>query len=188
MRHCEIKTLLLVSVAAFAGMTLADDPVPEDGPGWTGLSHPQQIIAARQAVMLEIERMMRPLDSYTAGETLDPVELRAAAGTIESMLLAVPHLFPPTTNLYDADDAAPATLALPAIWQDFAVFYELSAASASAASSVAASPDDQALRAAAGRLRASCDACHAVYLRPYVAAEVSSEDLEFDFDSVLPPN
>jgi hypothetical protein len=42
------------------------------------------------------------------------------------------------------------------------------------------------LRAAGLSLRASCDACHALYLRPYVRGEVSQEDLDFDFDSVLP--
>ena len=44
------------------------------------------------------------------------------------MLLALPHLFPPTTNLYDPKAAQPATLALPPIWKDFDSFYTLAGA------------------------------------------------------------
>ena len=39
------------------------------------------------------------------------------------MLLAVPLLFPPTTNLYDPKAETPTTIALPAIWQSFPAFY-----------------------------------------------------------------
>ena len=49
--------------------------------------------------------------------------------------------------------------------------------------SEAATPD--ALRTAALALRATCDACHAINLRPYEPSEVTEEDLDFDFDSIF---
>jgi cytochrome c556 len=102
------------------------------------------------------------------------------------MLLAVPHLFPPTTNLYDPKAETPATLALPAIWKDFATFYALAGAAAKAAEAMAENPGGKSeLRAAGRALRASCDACHALFLRPYSPSKVQQSDLDFDFDSVF---
>ena len=74
---------------------------------------------------------------------------------------------------------------MPAIWQQFAAFYALAAHASATATKLAALTDAQSLRAAGTELRAACDACHAPYLRPYVASSVSESDLEFDFDSVL---
>jgi hypothetical protein len=45
---------------------------------------------------------------------------------------------------------------------------------------------DEMLRAAALEVRASCDACHTLSMKVYVKPEVRDEDLEFDFDAVLP--
>ena len=41
------------------------------------------------------------------------------------------------------------------------------------------------LRAEGLALRASCDACHALFLRPYHESKVTDADVNFDFDSVL---
>lgn len=171
---------LLGTVVAFA-----DEPAPAEGPGWTGLTDPAAVIEARQQLMLEIERLMKPIDLLAAGERAPPEELRTAARTISKMLLTVPHLFPPTTNLYDANAEMPATIAMPAIWQSFPAFYRMAEVSATAADAMAAAKDEQALVAAGRQLRATCDTCHAPYLRPYVAEGVSDDDLNFDFDSVL---
>lgn len=47
----------------------------------------------------------------------------------------------------------------------------------------ASGPD--ALRSAAANLRATCDACHTLHVRPYVPSQVSEEDTNFDFDSLF---
>lgn len=161
----------------------ADDPIPSNAPGWTGVTNIEDLIFARQALMVEIERLMRPLDSFTAGEPADPEDLRSAALTISQMLLAVPHLFPPTTNLYDETSDTPITIALPAIWDSFPTFYALAGAAAESATALSEMQSDDELEAGSLSLRAACDACHALYLRPYVASTVTSEDLDFDFDS-----
>jgi cytochrome c556 len=176
----------IVAAAAVAGFAVAEEPA--DGPAWTGRAYPQDVIAARQELMTQIEQLMRPIDTFASGESGDAAPLRAAASSVAAMLAAVPHLFPPTTNLYDPAAEMPVTLALPAVWTDFRTFYELAAASHGAATRLAAATEPAGLRGAAQGLRASCDACHALYLRPYVPSGVSSEDLEFDFESVLPRN
>jgi cytochrome c556 len=186
MKRNSMAWLSLIAVAGLTNPAMAEDPVPGDGPGWTGNSTPEDVIAARQALMMAIEALMLPIDTYTVDGKADPTALTDAARSIAAMLLATPHLFPPTTTLSDAAVATPETLALPKIWQEFPTFYTMAAAASSSATEMAETVDAAQLRTAGLKLRASCDACHALYLRPYVRAEVSQEDLDFDFDSVLP--
>src|SRR5512143_4353549 len=122
-----IAGVTLVSVAI--GVAFAADPAPKAGPGWTGLTEPEELIEAREALMVEMERIMRPLDSYTIGEPADPEDLRSIAQTVSQMMLAVPHLFPPTTNLYDPKAVEPKTLALPPIWKNWTAFEKMAVAS-----------------------------------------------------------
>jgi cytochrome c556 len=170
---------------AIAGAVLAADPAPKEGPGWTGLTEPEELIEARQGLMVEMERIMRPLDSYTIGEPATPDELRSISQSVSQMMLAIPHLFPPTTNLYDPKAVEPKTLALPPIWQNWASFESLAGAAEAQASKITTMKTPDELKAGALALRATCDACHALYLRPYVPAKVTDEDRNFDFDSVL---
>ena len=183
MRYLSFTVVMVLgAVAAGSRAVHAEDPVPSDAPGWTGVTNPEGVILARQALMVEIERLMRPIDSFTVGDPVDPAELKSLALTVSQIMLAVPHLFPPTTNLYDPEAELPVTIAMPAIWDDFATFETLSQAAASAAEAMS-TMSDAALRNGALNVRAACDACHALYLRPYVAPTVTSEDLDFDFDA-----
>jgi cytochrome c556 len=186
MQRRSLPALAAAAVAAcVAALAVADDPAPRDGPGWTGLTNPTDIVSARLGLMIEIEEIMKPIDSLEAGVAADPDDLRVRAHAIEAMLAAVPHLFPPTTNLYDPAAQPPATLALPEIWKSFPTFYAFAGAAREAAEAFAETRDDSQLEAAARTLRGTCDACHAVYLRKYVPPEVSEEDVNFDFDSAL---
>lgn len=188
MKHRATVQLALATACGVATIALAQSPATGEGAGWTGLTAPAEVIAARRTLMIELENLMRPVDAYAAGDAKDSAELRAAAGAVTAMLLATPHLFPPTTNLFDPADETPVTLALPAVWQSFAAFEGLAAAAVATASRMAVAGTEAELRDAARALRGSCDACHAPYLRPYVPSGVSSEDLDFDFESVLPGN
>jgi cytochrome c556 len=158
------------------------------GPGWTGLTDPGEIIEARRVLMIEAERLMKPIDGFSIGEPADPAALRSAALTLESLLLAVPHLFPPTTNLFDSQAHDPPTLALPTIWDRFAAFQTFAGSAERAAAALAMAEDGTPLRAASARLRAACDACHAGFMKPYTPPQVTDEDFNFDFSSVLPEN
>jgi len=101
------------------------------------------------------------------------------------MLLAVPHLFPPTTNLYDARVEQPVTLALPKIWEQFPAFYAMATATSKAADVLAHTKGADALNKGAEDLRESCETCHETFELPYEAPKPSDEDLNFDFDSVF---
>ena len=156
-------------------------------PGWTGITEPDEVIEARRVLMAEAETLMKPVDSFIVGEPADAAMLRANATAIEAMLLALPHLFPPTTNLFDPDAHDPPTTALPAIWKRFPAFQTFAESAERAAAALATSEDGEPLREASARLRASCDACHAAFMKPYTPPVVTEEDKEFDFESVLPP-
>ncbi len=175
-----------IAAIAVAGVAFSAAAGSGDGPGWTGVSNPKDVIAARGELMEEIEHLMEPIDTFQVVDTDDLNGLRLAANTVHVMLLALPHLFPPTTNLYDPKADTPATLALPAIWKDFDTFYRLAGAASKAAETMADTPaGKQQLRAEGIALRASCDACHALFLRPYHESKVTDADINFDFDSVL---
>lgn len=160
---------------------------PAAAPGWTGLAKPRDVITARGKLMEGMERLMEPIDTITvqSGPVKNVDVLHRNADTIADMLTAVPHLFPPTTNLYDPKSQTPATIALPAIWQNFDAFYQLAGAASKAAREMAGTSGDKSLRAASLKLRASCDACHALFLRKYEPPKAQASDEQFDFDKAL---
>ena len=165
----------------------ASAPLPGTDPSWTGVTEPEEVIEARRVLMDQAENLMKPIDSFTVGEPADAKLMRANAETIGAMLHAVPHLFPPTTNRFDPAAHDPPTLALPAIWERFAVFETFAENAQRMAAALETSQDGEPLRAASVQLRAACDACHAGFMKPYTPPVVTDEDRNFDFDSVLPP-
>ena len=156
------------------------------GAGWTGLTEPDELIEARRLLMVEAERLMKPIDEVSIGERADAAVVRSNAVTLEPILLALPHLFPPTTNLFDPAAHDPPTVALPAIWQRFAAFQTFAESAERAAAALATADDGEPLRAASARLRAGCDTCHAAFMKPYTPPVVTDEDRDFDFESALP--
>jgi cytochrome c556 len=186
-------TICTLAVALGTGLLLAattnapgNGTTPQAAPGWTGLSKPNEVIHARAELMEHMEELMRPIDTITVQPVRDRELLRFNAEVLGAMLGAVPHLFPPTTNLYDPKAITPETLALPAIWRNFDCFYSLAEAARRAAEEFAASKGDAALRNASLKLRASCDACHALYLRKYMPPQAQPSDYLFDFSSAFP--
>jgi cytochrome c556 len=180
-------TMALVCSAGIVGLN-AQQPAVDDRPGWTGITAPEEVIEARRGLMDELERLIGPIDTFTVSGTADLAQLQSAGMTISRMLLAVPHLFPPTTDLYDPTVLESPTNTLPALWRDFDTFFALAEASEIAATALTSADGAEAVRAAARGLRASCDACHALYLKVYVPPKVTAEDLNFDFDAFLPKN
>ncbi|HTR00029.1 MAG TPA: cytochrome c [Candidatus Acidoferrum sp.] len=195
--HCIKRTLvaqmLLViaaSLAACSGGASKDAntgvaPGPAAGAGWTGVTKPRDVIAARAKLMEQIEQLMLPIDMLQVQKGGDPAVRSANAAAVSAMLLAVPHLFPPTTDLYDPKAETPATIALPAIWKDFDTFYNLAGAAAKAADNLAAVQGEDAQRTAGAQLRGSCDACHMLFLRKYEQPKAKASDADFDFDKAL---
>lgn len=156
---------------------------PATGPATP--SPPADIIHARFKLMEQMDQLMVPIDTIQATPVKNPGQLRANARAISAMLLVVPHLFPADTNLYDPKVTEPATLALPAIWKNFDSFRQLAAATSRTADELGVAEGDAALRAAGGKLRAGCTACHTLYLRKYVPSKPQASDQDFDFDAAL---
>lgn len=186
--------IVALAAVAIAGMVVLQRAAPEPGEGprsddagWTGLSEPEEVIEARRVLMIQMEPLMRPIDQFTAGEAEDHAELRSAAAALEAMLMASAHLFPPTTDQFDPAVRESPTYALPDVWEHFETFRSMFEAAETAAATMAAAEDEETLRTGGRSLRASCDNCHAVFTRPYTPPQVTPEDLEFDFDSMFPP-
>jgi cytochrome c556 len=177
----------VATLAAVAGAALGADSTPAAVPGWTGLSKPLDVIHARGELMEHMELLMQPIDTITVqtGPVKNVELLHQNAEAVSAMLLAVPHLFPPTTNLYEPKSQTPPTIALPAIWKNFESFYSLAQAASKAAEEMGNAKGDKALRAASLKLRASCDACHTLYLRKYEMPKVLPSDYSFDFEAAL---
>lgn len=189
------RSRALPALAVTLGLTLVaceEAPAPSPAPATPAATatptatDPLEIIEARRVLMAEAERQIKPIDLYTVGTPAEPEALRSAAVTIESVLLALPLLFPPATNLYDPSAHDPTTTALPVIWDTWGAFEELAANAERAAATLAAADGDDALKDAARNLRAACDACHAAYMKPYVPPQATDEDRDFDFDEFLP--
>jgi len=192
-RRLGLTALVVIGLVACSSREPPSDPTtavatsPAPDPSWTGLTQPKAVITARLELMEHIEELMEPIDTITiqTGPVKDVPRLHQSAEVIGAMLGALPHLFPPTTNLYDPQSLTPQTIALPAIWKDFDSFYRLAQASSAAAERFAKTEGDEPLREASRALRSSCDGCHALYLRKYVPPEVLESDRAFDFDSAL---
>src|SRR5690606_21261122 len=67
---------LLPAAALLWAAAATAQPDTSGEPGWTGSTHPNDVIAARRALMLELQERMQPIDSHAAGEAADPDALR----------------------------------------------------------------------------------------------------------------
>jgi cytochrome c556 len=175
--------LLLAACGAAREPTVST--VPATDPSWTGLTRPMDVIHARGEVMEHMELLMEAIDTIQVEPVRNVDQLHLQALAISAMLQAVPHLFPPTTNIYNPAGPEFPTLALPTIWQNFDTFYKLAMSASAAAEDFAETTGDEALRAASLKLRNSCDACHTLYLRKYVPKKPGPEDYGFDFEGAI---
>src|SRR5262245_50201118 len=116
-------------------------PAQERVPGLTGVDHADDIIVSRQLLMDGVDDAMHDIDISTTGKEFKLDDLKANANTINMLLLAFPHLFPPQTKPVPTTDGSPsATSAQLAIWENFEDFY--AQAQAAAAVAFAASQAD----------------------------------------------
>ncbi len=189
----QIAAAAFAAIVTLASAGCGQAPAPSQPPEETaaaaarGATDPLEVIEARRVLMQEAERQIKPIDEYTLGTPADPAALKSAARTIEALLLALPHLFPPDTNRFDPTTREPPTITLPAVWENFATFQEMGVAAEAAAAEILIAEGEEPLRDAARALRASCDACHAAFTKPYVPPKVTDEDRNFDFEQFLPP-
>jgi len=126
-------------------------------------------IFARKILMNTIDRNMDELEEMVrSGKPIDLVDAHEHADTISVMLMAFPHLFPPSTNQWrpGADrDPGRDTYASPELWTDFAEFYRQAAAAEKFAYAASRAGGEADFKKSVAALRNACDFCHARYLK-----------------------
>jgi cytochrome c556 len=146
------------AIACSAAPSHADDqPAPKD------------TIFARKVVMGEIDMNMDEIETMLAPEgKLALADAQEHAEVISTLLMAFPHLFPPSTNQWKEGatrDPATDTFANPGLWSNFGDFYRRASEASKIAwdASRAKRPDE--FRTQIKALRQRCNACHALNLK-----------------------
>jgi cytochrome c556 len=127
----------------------------------------RDVIFARKTLKDAVCDRMADIERMIGQGQIDNEAVRLKADTIAALLMAFPHLFPPSSNLWKPDaDTEPefTTLASPEVWANFADFYRQAAAAAKSADALAHAGTAEEVKSRARELRISCDTCHAFYL------------------------
>jgi cytochrome c556 len=132
-----------------------------------GVTPPKDTIFARKILMGAISENMDEIETMLAPEgRLNLAEGQEHADTISIMLMAFPHMFPPSTNQWVAGadrDPATDTYASPEVWVRFPDFYRLADAASKIAFAASRAKRADEFKAQIVQLRAACDGCHAVF-------------------------
>jgi cytochrome c556 len=127
---------------------------------------PNDVIFARKTLMSSIGTNMYVIDGMLETGKIDLVAGRANAESISAMLMAFPHLFPNSTNLWKtnaARDPATDTLADAAIWESRSFFYKDAMAGSKYAFDASRAQNVADFTKSARDLRQTCDGCHSTY-------------------------
>jgi cytochrome c556 len=154
----------LVLIASLAGVTspiaLAQDQTA---------STLKDEIFARKILMDTIDTNMDDIDwMLHSGKPIDLTQTYQHADTMSVMLMAFPHLFPPSTNQWQPNakrDPARDTFASPDIWTNFTDFYQQTTTASKLAFNASQSKREDDFRKTMATLRTACDSCHALYVK-----------------------
>jgi cytochrome c556 len=147
---------LAVALTA-SSVVFAQDPNP---------ASPTEVIYARKTLMNSIAANMYPIDGMLETGKIDLVTGRANAESISAMLMAFPHLFPNSTNLWFANakrDPATDTLADAAIWESRSFFNKEALAASKYAFDASRAQNITDFSKSSRDLRQTCDGCHSTY-------------------------
>ena len=130
---------------------------------------PKDTIFARKILMDTIDRNMDALEEMVrSGAAIDFDDAHEHADTISVMLMAFPHLFPPSTNQWRSNvdrDPGRDTYASPELWTNFADFYRQAAAASRLAYTASRASSEPDFKKTMADLRTACDFCHARFLK-----------------------
>jgi cytochrome c556 len=131
-----------------------------------GAATVKDVIFARKTLMNSICEKMSRIERMISMGRVDLDGANGDAEAISAMLMAFPHLFPPSSNQWNPDadpDPATDTYASPELWSGFADFYRRAAAASSTAHAMARADQIDDFKTRARELRIDCDTCHALY-------------------------
>ena len=134
------------------------------------MAPPKDIIFARKILMGAIDANMDAIERMTRSDSrIDLPDGREHADTISIMLLAFPHMFPPSTNQWRPDDKnrdpALDTYASPDLWRNFRGFYGMAQTAANIAAAATRAKHADEFKTLVAQLRVACNSCHAGYLK-----------------------
>ena len=125
-------------------------------------------ILARKALMSTINDHMDQIEGMISAGKINLPAAHRHADNVSAMLMAFPHLFPPSSNQWKAGadrDPVTDTLASPETWTKFPDFYQRASAASKVAYVMSAANSADELKARAAELRTACNQCHAAYLK-----------------------
>ena len=157
--NCVLAAGILAAIAIVAAPARAEDEPP-----------PKDTIFARKIVMGAIDMNMDEIETMLAPEgKLVLSDAQEHAEVISTLLMAFPHLFPPSTNQWKEGavrDPATDTFANPALWSNFSDFYRRASEASKIAWDASRAKRADEFRAQIRELRLRCNACHAQNLQP----------------------
>ena len=152
-----MAAIAVVVVLAAAPSFAEDQPPPKD------------TIFARKTLMGEIDMNMDEIETMLAPEgKLALADAQEHAEVISTLLMAFPHLFPPSTNQWKQGaerDPATDTFANPAIWSNFSDFYQRATEASKIAWNASRAKKSEEFRTQIKQLRVRCNACHTLNLK-----------------------
>jgi cytochrome c556 len=128
----------------------------------------KDVIFARKTMMDTLSDNMDQIEGMISTNKIDLADAHEHADTISVMLMAFPHLFPPSSNQWkpNADlDPATDTYASPDVWTKFADFYKRANDASKTAYDMSRADKADDLKARTAQLRTACNGCHAAYLK-----------------------
>lgn|GEM_PF-1235544 len=128
----------------------------------------KDVIFARKTMMSAISDNMDQIETMISTGKIDVADAHEHADTISVMLMAFPHLFPPSSNQWkpNADrDPGTDTFASPDAWSKFPDLYQRAAAASKTAYDMSRADKVDELKTRAKELRVACNACHELYLK-----------------------
>jgi len=129
----------------------------------------KDVIFARKSMMGAISDNMDEIEMMVAVNKIDLDDGHEHADTISIMLLAFPHLFPPSSNQWKPNkpdiDPATDTFASPDVWTKFSDFYKRAGDASKTAFDISQANKVDDFKKHAQELRAACNACHSLYMK-----------------------
>jgi cytochrome c556 len=128
----------------------------------------KDVIFARKILMDTIGTNMDEIDTMLETGKIDLTEGREHADMISVMLMAFPHLFPPSSDQWKPNierDPGTDTYASPELWKGYTDFYKQAAFASKTAYKASRATDEAEFKKYGAELRATCDTCHSTYLK-----------------------
>src|SRR5262249_30620375 len=128
----------------------------------------KDVIFARKTLMNSISDNMDQIEMMISAGKLDLPQAHEHGDKESGVFLAVPPLFPATSNQWkpNADrDPGTDTFASPDLWAKFSDFYQRVAAASKTAFNMSNADKEDEFKSLAKELRTACNSCHAAYLK-----------------------